>query len=70
VYTDTSLDFPAFNAAHQILGEELNGFIRSLETGDQCQAQIAAAKVSQAMWDMLLLFGTPVYTNASDEQSS
>lgn len=51
------VDPAAFYAAHEGLSESLKAFTEVLETEDQCKAQVAAHRVTVALWELVLLFG-------------
>lgn len=59
LYSSENFDREAFRSAHANLESQVDLFIGKLEEGDQCSAQEAASSVSEALWSMLDLFGSP-----------
>lgn len=59
LYYPTPVDEATFTAAHAALDEKTEDFHRVLKTGDRCLLQDTGNEVSEALWNLLLLFGTP-----------
>lgn len=59
----SAIDQKAFSNAHNAMELRLEEFVEILKTQDQCQAQAAAFEVTEAMWDLVKLFGTKPRVN-------
>ncbi len=61
IYPVTEIDRELFRSAHAELDEAMNAFVAELREGDQCSAQPHAGRVTEAMWALVLLFGSGLH---------
>ncbi|NJB87191.1 hypothetical protein GGR26_002968 [Lewinella marina] len=59
LYFDRGVDRQAFAAAHATLNGEVEAFYRAAQGKDQTAIRALGHSVSEAMWDLLLLFASP-----------
>ncbi|CAH1000701.1 hypothetical protein LEM8419_01835 [Neolewinella maritima] len=68
LYYDRLVDPQAFTAAHMALDAEVAAFHRTLKSRDKCLVHDQGNAVSEALWGLLLLFGSPEPPPPAEEE--
>jgi hypothetical protein len=63
VYQFTEQTLTDFHLSHSLVDDSIDHFIAVVKTGDQCAAQLAAKEVDEALWTLVLLFGSEQLAN-------